>query len=123
MEWSKMGKIFDPTQYKLINDCSEFAQSPQALVFEDYVRIYFSSRKKSDNGKFISYIHFIDMDKEFKEVINISKETVIELGELGCFDEHGIFPMNVLRFDNKIYAYTSGWTRRVSVPLQIPELV
>ena len=27
----------------------------------------------------------------------MSDKTVIPLGGLGCFDEHGIFPMNVLR--------------------------
>ncbi len=115
MKWKKLGKIFDPTNYKLPKGCIEFAQSPQALVFDDYVRIYFSTRRKSENGKYLSYIQFIDMDKNFKEVINISNNTVIELGELGCFDEHGIFPMNVIRVKDKIFGYTSGWTRRVSV--------
>ena len=48
-------------------------------------------------------------------MLRVSDEPVIELGKLGCFDEHGIFPMNVLRHDGRIYGYTSGWTRRVSV--------
>src|SRR5690606_42009093 len=34
---------------------------------------------------------------------------------LGCFDEHGIFPMNVLRHRDIVYGYTCGWSRRVSV--------
>ena len=42
-------------------------------------------------------------------------EEVIPLGGLGCFDEHGIFPMNVLRNKDKILAYTTGWNRKVSV--------
>ena len=41
MKWKKCGKIFDPTQHKLPNDCAQFAQSPQSLVFDDYVRIIF----------------------------------------------------------------------------------
>jgi hypothetical protein len=40
---------------------------------------------------------------------------VIPLGGLGCFDEHGIFPMSVMRHGGAIYAYTCGWNRRVSV--------
>jgi hypothetical protein len=39
-------------------------------------------------------------------------------GKLGCFDEHGIFPMNVLRVGDKIFGYTNGWTRRVSVSVE-----
>ena len=35
MNWKKHGKIFDPTDYKLANNCLEFAQSPQTLVFKD----------------------------------------------------------------------------------------
>ena len=46
MMWEKLGKIFDPTEHKLANGCREFAQSPQALVFDDFVRIYFSTRKE-----------------------------------------------------------------------------
>lgn len=118
MKWRKLGKIFDPTQHELPNDCFEFAQSPQTIVFDDFVRIYFSTRQKESTGKFLSHIAFVDFDKTFKKVINISKETVIKLGELGTFDEHGIFPINPLRVNDKIYAYTCGWSRRVSVSVE-----
>ena len=115
MIWKKLGRIFDPTQHRLANNCREFAQSPQALVFDDFVRIYFSTREKDAAGKYLSHISFVDMDKAFKGVIGVSGHTVINLGELGCFDEHGIFPMNVCRVDDKILAYTTGWNRKVSV--------
>jgi len=116
MRWLKKGKIFDPTKVILPNDCLEFAQSPQALVFDDFVRIYFSTRKRDlSNGKYLSHIAFVDMKKDFKEVFNVSSKTVIELGKLGCFDEHGIFPMNVVRVNAQVYGYTSGWNRKKSV--------
>src|ERR1035437_3600259 len=116
MKWKKLGKIFDPTQHTLPNHCVQFAQSPQALVFADFVRIYFSTRALDPvNGKFLSHIAFVDMDKNLREVIGVSGQTVIPLGELGCFDEHGIFPMSVMRHGAEIYGYTCGWNRRVSV--------
>ena len=116
MKWKKLGKIFDPTQHKLPNDCVQFAQSPQALVFDDFVRVYFSTRAlDKSNGKYLSHIAFVDMQKNFRDIIGVSEDTVIELGELGCFDEHGIFPLNVLRHNDAIYGYTCGWNRRVSV--------
>lgn len=119
MKWKKLGKIFDPTEHKLPNQCVEFAQSPQTLVFDNFVRIYFSTREKNNQtGKFKSHIAYVDMDKEFKNVLRVSDKTVIELGELGCFDEHGIFPINILRKENKILAYTCGWSRRVSVSVE-----
>ena len=70
---------------------------------------------KAQNGKYLSHISFVDFDKKFKKIIRVSKKSVIPLGKLGCFDEHGIFPLNPLRNGKKIYAYTCGWSRRVSV--------
>ena len=116
MKWKKLGKIFDPTHYKLPNNCEHFAQSPQALVFGDFVRIYFSTREiDKSNGKYLSHIAFVDMHKNLQDVIRVSDRTVIPLGGLGCFDEHGIFPMSVMRHGNTIYGYTCGWNRRASV--------
>ncbi len=115
MEWKKLGRIFNPTEYALPNACVQFAQSPQALVFNDFVRIYFSTRALDQYGKYLSHIAFVDMDKSFHNVLRVSDHTVIQLGALGCFDEHGIFPFNVLRRGNAVYGYTSGWNRRVSV--------
>ncbi len=117
MKWRKLGKVFDPTACKLPNGCVEFAQSPQALVFDQFTRVYFSSRQRDPNceGKYLSHICFVDFDKTMQQVLRVSDKPVIPLGKLGCFDEHGIFPMNVLRHDGRIHGYTSGWTRRVSV--------
>lgn len=119
MKWKKLGQIFNPLEHTLANNCIEFAQSPQALVFDNFVRIYFSTREVDNkNGKFLSHISFVDMSKDFKQILNLSKETVIALGSLGTFDEHGIFPINILRDEDKILAYTCGWSRRVSVSVE-----
>jgi hypothetical protein len=116
MIWRKLGKIFDPTNFRLANDCYEYAQSPQALVFDNYVRIYFSTRERDPvNDKYLSHISFVDVEKNLKEIINVSSHSVIELGKLGCYDEHGIFPLNVLRNEDKVLGYIGGWNRRVSV--------
>ena len=118
MKWKKLGRIFNPIEHKLTNNCVEFAQSPQTIVFDDFVRIYFSTREKEATGKYLSHISFVDMDKDFKKIIKISDQTVIPLGGLGCFDEHGIFPINPLKTGNEIIAYTCGWSRRVSVSVE-----
>jgi len=116
VRWIKHGKIFDPSGFKLPNNCVAFAQSPQALVFEDFIRIYFATRSvDAANGKYLSHIAFVEMKKNLRDVIRVSDKPVIALGGLGCFDEHGIFPMNVLRRGDAVYGYTCGWNRRVSV--------
>lgn len=118
MKWKKRGIVFDVNNKELVDYCFDFAQSPQALVFDNFIRIYFSTRKKDSSGKFLSYVAFVDMDKDMKKIINISKDEIISLGSLGCYDEHGIFPFNVLRDDDVILGYIGGWSRRVSVSVE-----
>lgn len=118
MNWKKLGRIFDPTQYKLPNDCREFAQAPQTLVFNDFIRIYFSTRQKDKTGKFLSHISFIEISKNFEQILNVATDSVIQLGNLGCYDEHGIFPLNIVRYKDKILGYIGGWSRRFSVSVE-----
>ena len=118
MHWKKLGKIFDPTEHKLANGCIEYAQSPQALVFDDFVRIYFSTRYPDKPGYFMSHISYVEMDKSFSKVLNVSSKRVIDLGKVGCFDEHGIFPLNIVKDKDKILGYIGGWSRKVSVSIE-----
>lgn len=115
MKWRKIGRIFNPIEHNLPNNCVEYAQSPQPLVFADFVRIYFSTRERDASGKYLSHVAYVDMDKKFETVLRVSNHTVIKLGDTGCFDEHGIFPINPVMDGNRILAYTTGWNRKVSV--------
>ena len=118
MKWIKKGLLFDPQQHQLPAGCTSHAQSPQALVFDDFVRVYFSTRRRDENGQFLSYIAFVDVDRALERVVQVGPEPAIALGALGTFDEHGIFPINVVRDQQRIVAFTCGWSRRVSVPVE-----
>lgn len=119
MKWRKLGQIFDPRDHQLISNCQEFAQSPQVLVLEDAVRVYFSTRERdAATGKFLSHMAFAEFSKDFSRVLRVNSEPVIPLGELGTFDEHGIFPMQVLPVGDEVWGYTCGWSRRVSVSVE-----
>lgn len=115
MTWQKVGKIFDPGEHVLAENCREFAQSPQVVLHDDFVRIYFSTRERDGVGKYLSHVAFVDMDRQFRTVLRVSARPVLQLGARGAFDEHGIFPISPLRVGDRVYAYTTGWTRRVSV--------
>lgn len=117
IKWKKIGQIFNFDKSPFKERFVSHAQSPQAIVFKNFVRIYFSTRKKDINGKFLSYVQYVDFNKNFSKIINYSKNEVVKLGKLGCFDEHGIFPFSPLLYKNKFFAYTNGWTRRTSVDI------
>ncbi|WP_122096424.1 hypothetical protein [Rahnella sp. Larv3_ips] len=115
-QWIRHGKIFTPGEFILNGQPGLFAQSPQTLVFETFIRIYFSTRTPDPhNGKYISHVAYVDMDKTLQKVLATNQQPVICQGETGCFDEHGIFPFNVVPYKNKVMAFTTGWNRRVSV--------
>lgn len=119
MSWRKLGKIFDPRDHDLPSGCREFAQSPQALVMDDRVRIYFSTRSVDPlNGKYLSHVAFAEFSKDFRRVLGVNKDPVLPLGAAGTFDEHGIFPLSVLRVNGSVVGYTTGWSRRVSVSVE-----
>jgi hypothetical protein len=115
MKWRKLGKIFDPTEHTLPNLCVEFAQSPQTLLLADRVRVYFSTRERDSVGKYLSHVAYADFSRDMSRMFGVSTHQVLPLGGLGCFDEHGIFPINVLRQGDRVLAYTTGWNRKVSV--------
>jgi hypothetical protein len=118
MKWQKRGLIFNPLEHKLAKDFVGYAQSPQTLELDDRLRIYFSTRERTADGKFISHIQYVDYDKTLSQIIDVSQHQVIAPGALGTFDEHGIFPINPVRVGSRILAYISGWSRRVSVSVE-----
>lgn len=115
MKWHKIGQIFEFARSDFASEFIGFAQSPQALVFDDRVRFYFSTRPPANDGKFVSVVQYVDMSKDFRRVLGRSHGTVVPLGKLGTFDEHGIFPFSVFRHDDEIWGYSNGWNRRKSV--------
>lgn len=118
MRWVRKGQIFHCSQHKFMGHPVEFAQSPQALVLEDRVRVYFSTRTRDERGSWLSRVAYADYSMDFSEIIEVSDGEVISLGSLGTFDEHGIFPFSVFKDDKSLLAYTCGWSRRSSVPVE-----
>lgn len=119
--WKKLGRVFDPTQIAGPYWMKEFAQAPAVLIFDDFIRVYFSCRPGPDkNGQYVSYTGFVDLDgNDLFRVLNISKSPILDLGETGTFDEFGIYPTSVIRNGKVILAYYGGWTRCESVPYNV----
>ena len=117
LKWRKLGKIFDPTEIKGRYWLNDFAQCTSALVCDDYVRVYFSCRPPIDsNGQFVSYTSYIDFDRnDLTKIIRVAENPILMLGDLGAFDEFGIYPSSILEHNNKVYFYYAGWTRLKSV--------
>ena len=120
-KWKKLGRIFNPQEIENIPWLNEFAQAPSVLIFEKFIRVYFSCRPLADvKGQYVSYSAFVDLNRSnLFEIINIAKKPILKLGELGTFDEFGTYPTSVIRNGTKVLAYYGGWTRCESVPFNV----
>lgn len=120
-KWKKLGKVFSPGPQHGREWLNEFAQAPATLLFDDFVRVYFSCRPKADaKGQYVSYSAFLDLDRrDLFKVVNVSANPILPLGPLGAFDEFGIYPVSVARDGADVRAYYAGWTRCESVPFNV----
>lgn len=120
-KWRKLGRVFDPSAVPNRYFIKAFAQAPCAIVFDDFVRVYFSCRPHPDaNGQYVSYSAFVDLDRDnLMNVLRFSDKPILDLGGKGTFDEFGTYPVSVIKRDQEYWAYYAGWTRCESVPFNV----
>lgn len=120
-QWEKLGNIFSPGDSDSPSWMVEYAQAPNALVLEDRIRVYFTSRTpRDDAGQYVSRVGFIDVDRNDPcRILKVADEPVLELGAAGSFDEHGTYPFSVVQVNNKVTAIYGGWSRCISVPFDV----
>ncbi len=119
--WNKLGRVFVPQSVEGRAWLKEFAQAPATLVFDRFVRVYFSCRPPPDGaGQYVSYSAYVDLDRsDLRRVLRVSDRPVLPLGSLGEFDEFGTYPFSVVRNANEVWGYYGGWTRCESVPFNV----
>lgn len=119
--WKKVGKVFSPHDVSNRPWLKEFAQAPATLLFDDFVRVYFSCRPPADaNGQYVSYSAYVDLDRaDLFKVRAVAETPILSLGKIGEFDEFGTYPVSVVRDGDELRAYYAGWTRCESVPFNV----
>jgi hypothetical protein len=120
-KWKKLGKIFTPAEHRRDPWLYEFAQAPATLIFDQFIRVYFSCRPQpTESGQYVSYSAYVDLNRSnLFEIIRVAERPVLSLGEKGTFDEFGTYPVSIIRNGNDIVAYYGGWTRCESVPFNV----
>lgn len=114
--WGKPKQIFRVRDH--FPESFSHAQSPQIVTLSDVYRVFFSTRQRDSDLLPISRVFWADFDKSTWEVLRVSEAPVISDGEIGTFDEHGVFPLSPFQLGSELYGFTSGWSRRSSVPLE-----
>ena len=111
--WSKKTLLLDIENYN--EWMVSHACVPTAIsIDENTLRIYYAPR--NSEGKSIPTYFDVEANDPSK-IKYICDKPILELGELGTFDDDGIMPCSAVRIsENCIYLYYVGWNPSVSVP-------
>ena len=111
MVWVKRGLVFDPSiQAPWI---FSHAQVPTAFEMDEHIRVFFAGR----NNQGRSFITYVDLDKvDPTKIIYVHDKPILPLGETGTFDDEGMMPSDLIKIQDRIYFFYSGWNRRMTCP-------
>lgn len=111
--WHKRGLIHNVENYN--EWMVSHACVPTALLLDkDTIRIYYAPR--NSEGKSIPTYFDVSANNP-SEKKYVHDQPILDLGELGTFDDDGIMPCSVVRLSETcIYLYYVGWNPSVSVP-------
>jgi len=104
-KWKKLGLIFRP----LGTDQSfSHCQHPTPLKIEDSLyRVFYGSR----NSNNLTQIFYFDFNFSDLKIKTYSENPALELGAMGFFDQHGIYPSSMLKKEGEVFLYTIGFTQ------------
>lgn len=116
MVWEKIGKICDADTFALPWYRKNSMVPLPYLLNEDCIRIFLTMCDADNVGR----IGYVDVKADNPtEIIDYSKEPLIEIGENGRFDDNGVVTSSLLEEDGKLYLFYSGYQLCVKVPYLI----
>jgi hypothetical protein len=110
-KWKKLGQLFN------VNNNADWAVThsmmPCTLFLRDgTLRVYFSPRDKFNQSRPAS----IDINLDTLTCSNFTQKSILDLGDLGAFDDSGIMPTCVVEFQDSLYMFYNGWTLGKKIP-------
>lgn len=115
MKWQKYGLVYAPG-----GDlwwARSYATVPTVEVAgENVLRVYFASLDENRFGR-IGYVEVSADDPQ--RILYETKEPILDLGELGTFDDSGVNPSCLLNVAGQKYLYYIGWQRCERVPYML----
>lgn len=116
--WINKGLVFNCNEASIGGARLNFAQSPQAILLGDRIRVFFCTRTRDSKKTWISKPAFIDFTSDFSRKLSDPEFVSISPPVIGAFDEHGIFPFHPITTPDGLLAFSTGWSRRQSVDVE-----
>jgi predicted GH43/DUF377 family glycosyl hydrolase len=114
-QWEKKGLIYAPS-----GDlwwARKYAIFPTAeLTAPNIIRVYFTSLDENNFGR----VGYVDLDaNDLSHVLYETKEPILDIGEIGTFDDSGVSAFSVLSWQGRKCLFYQGWQRCERTPYMI----
>jgi hypothetical protein len=114
VRWEKRGQIYVPDGSRWW--ARRNASFPTVELRGDELRVYFAALDDDRFGR----AGYVDLDaSDPSRVLREAEEPVLDVGELGTFDDCGANAFSVVRDGPKTHLYYQGWQRAERVPYLI----
>jgi predicted GH43/DUF377 family glycosyl hydrolase len=110
--WEKQGLVYAPAGDLWWARSHAHLPTVDPTV-EETIRVYFTGLDENSYGR----IGYVDLDRDDPtRVLAVSREPVLDLGDLGAFDDCGTVVSCILPFQGKKYLYYHGFQRTHRAP-------
>jgi hypothetical protein len=116
MRWKKKGLIWEPN--KNSEKFYTYGMLPIPLFLKDLniIRVFFGSADKEINSR----IYSLDLNADnVKDIVRLPEQPLLDIGNIGTFDDSGVVPSCVLKVGSKLFLYTVGFQRCAKVPYML----
>jgi predicted GH43/DUF377 family glycosyl hydrolase len=115
MRWHKLGQVYCPAGDKWWARAYAHLPTPE-LVEDGVIRVYFAGLDENKYGR----LGWVDLDaRDPLRVLGEAEEPVLDLGELGSFDDCGVVPSCAARLGGERCLYYIGFQRAQRVPYML----
>jgi predicted GH43/DUF377 family glycosyl hydrolase len=109
--WRKLGLVYVAGGEK--DWAFSHAYIPTSIMLsDDCIRVYVAFLDSQKVGR----IGFLDLDASNPlKILKISEYPVLDIGQPGTFDDHGVTPISLVKHLSKLYLYYVGWQLGVNI--------
>ena len=115
MSWKRLGLVYNATGESWWAVRAAHLPTPQ-LLDDRTLRIYFGAVDEKQFGR----IGAVDVSPDDPcRVLRVTEQPLLDLGELGCFDDCGVVPSAILAVAGEMRLYYVGFQRAERVPYML----
>ncbi|MFW9263340.1 glucosyl hydrolase [Nostoc sp. KVJ20] len=111
MIWKKLGLVYVANGEK--DWAISHAYIPTSMMLdEERIRVYVAFLDSHKVGR----VGFVDLEaRNPLQILQVSDKPVLDIGQPGTFDDNGVTPICLLKYQERLYLYYVGWQLGIKV--------